>query len=253
MAHLLDPSCLRDEPPIVAALDELEDLMLADPGTPGGRRFDELVRADRGIRGAARRLRSRAHEARDGRQRVTRTRGFRAAAPTSDRHPTRASRKPPTFARSCTRSAAVAPPVPCSRSFHDSTVCVRSMHARAPAPMQRLRRSRPSSRPCRCHITRRLDRTAAPGPLGIRLSATLRSRSHACSSRHPASPSSSRSRACRAISHALVAADTPRALPLRSRTACCAPARTSSAAPFAPIAISTSRVRAPCRRSAGSA
>ena len=43
MAHLLDPSCLRDDAAYLAALDELEDLMLADPGTPGGRRFDELV------------------------------------------------------------------------------------------------------------------------------------------------------------------------------------------------------------------
>ena len=43
MAHVLDPSCLRDDAAYVAALDELEDLMLADPGTPGGRRFDELV------------------------------------------------------------------------------------------------------------------------------------------------------------------------------------------------------------------
>ena len=43
MAHLLDPSSLRDEAAYAAALDELEDLMLADPGTPGGRRFDELA------------------------------------------------------------------------------------------------------------------------------------------------------------------------------------------------------------------
>ena len=43
MAHLLDPSCLRDDAAYVAALDELEDLMLADPDTPGGRRFDELA------------------------------------------------------------------------------------------------------------------------------------------------------------------------------------------------------------------
>jgi len=43
VSHLLDPPCLRDEASYVAALDELEDLMLADPGTPGGRRFDELV------------------------------------------------------------------------------------------------------------------------------------------------------------------------------------------------------------------
>ena len=43
MVHLLDPSQLRDDAQYRAALDELEDLMLADPGTPGGRRFDELV------------------------------------------------------------------------------------------------------------------------------------------------------------------------------------------------------------------
>ena len=44
MAHVLDPAQLRDDSQYVAALDELEDLMLADPDTPGGRRFDELVR-----------------------------------------------------------------------------------------------------------------------------------------------------------------------------------------------------------------
>jgi HTH-type transcriptional regulator/antitoxin HigA len=43
MSHLFDPPSLRDEAAYVAALDELEDLMLADPGTPAGRRFDELV------------------------------------------------------------------------------------------------------------------------------------------------------------------------------------------------------------------
>ena len=43
MSHVLDPSCLSDDAAYVAALDELEDLMLADPDTPGGRRFDELV------------------------------------------------------------------------------------------------------------------------------------------------------------------------------------------------------------------
>jgi HTH-type transcriptional regulator/antitoxin HigA len=43
MSHLLDPSSLTSEAAYAAALDELEDLMLADPGTPGGRRFDELV------------------------------------------------------------------------------------------------------------------------------------------------------------------------------------------------------------------
>ena len=43
MAHLLDPASITTEAAYAAALDELEDLMLADPGTPGGRRFDELV------------------------------------------------------------------------------------------------------------------------------------------------------------------------------------------------------------------
>ena len=44
MAHVLDPSQIRDDTQYCTALDELEDLMLADPGTPAGRRFDELVR-----------------------------------------------------------------------------------------------------------------------------------------------------------------------------------------------------------------
>ena len=43
MAHLFDPSQIRDDAQYCAALDELEDLMLADPGTPAGRRFDELA------------------------------------------------------------------------------------------------------------------------------------------------------------------------------------------------------------------
>jgi HTH-type transcriptional regulator/antitoxin HigA len=43
MPHLLDPRVLRDEAAYAAALDELDDLMLADPDTPAGRRFDELV------------------------------------------------------------------------------------------------------------------------------------------------------------------------------------------------------------------
>jgi len=43
MSHVLDPSCLPDDAAYATALDELEDLMLADPDTPGGRRFDELV------------------------------------------------------------------------------------------------------------------------------------------------------------------------------------------------------------------
>jgi antitoxin component HigA of HigAB toxin-antitoxin module len=44
MTHVLDPSQIRDDSQYCAALDELEDLMLADSGTPAGRRFDELVR-----------------------------------------------------------------------------------------------------------------------------------------------------------------------------------------------------------------
>ena len=44
MAHVLDPSQIRDDTQYCTALDDLEDLMLADPGTPAGRRFDELVR-----------------------------------------------------------------------------------------------------------------------------------------------------------------------------------------------------------------
>lgn len=43
MTHLFDPPCLANESAYAAALDELEDLMLAEPGTPGGRRFDELT------------------------------------------------------------------------------------------------------------------------------------------------------------------------------------------------------------------
>lgn len=41
----LDPgsSALRDEQEYFAALDELDNLVLAPPGTPPGRRFDELV------------------------------------------------------------------------------------------------------------------------------------------------------------------------------------------------------------------
>jgi HTH-type transcriptional regulator/antitoxin HigA len=43
MPHLLDPKALADEAAYAAALDELDDLMLADADTPAGRRFDELV------------------------------------------------------------------------------------------------------------------------------------------------------------------------------------------------------------------
>ena len=44
MTHLLDPAALQGDDAYRAALDELEDLMDAEPGTPGGTRFDELVR-----------------------------------------------------------------------------------------------------------------------------------------------------------------------------------------------------------------
>lgn len=43
MTHLLDPPALASEADYAKALDELEDLMLADADTPAGRRFDELV------------------------------------------------------------------------------------------------------------------------------------------------------------------------------------------------------------------
>jgi antitoxin component HigA of HigAB toxin-antitoxin module len=43
MTHLFDPPALAGDADYSKALDELEDLMLADPGTPAGRRFDELV------------------------------------------------------------------------------------------------------------------------------------------------------------------------------------------------------------------
>ncbi|MCC7327987.1 MAG: hypothetical protein IT521_14425 [Burkholderiales bacterium] len=43
MTHLFNPACLADEAAYAAALDELDDLMMADPGTPSGHRFDELV------------------------------------------------------------------------------------------------------------------------------------------------------------------------------------------------------------------
>jgi hypothetical protein len=43
MPHLLDPPAIADEAQYAKALAELEELMLADPGTPAGRRFDELV------------------------------------------------------------------------------------------------------------------------------------------------------------------------------------------------------------------
>jgi hypothetical protein len=43
MSHCLDPMQLRDLKQYDAALRELEELMLSDPDTPAGRRFDELI------------------------------------------------------------------------------------------------------------------------------------------------------------------------------------------------------------------
>lgn len=43
MSHVLDPDHLATDAHYAAALDELEALMLSDPDTPAGRRFDELV------------------------------------------------------------------------------------------------------------------------------------------------------------------------------------------------------------------
>ena len=43
MDHSLYPRTISTERDYVAALDELDDLMLCDPDTPAGRRFDELV------------------------------------------------------------------------------------------------------------------------------------------------------------------------------------------------------------------
>lgn len=43
MGHPLDPGKITTEREYVAALDELDELMLCDPDTPAGRRFDELV------------------------------------------------------------------------------------------------------------------------------------------------------------------------------------------------------------------
>lgn len=40
MAHPLDPGTISTERDYVAALDELDDLMLCDPDTPAGRRID---------------------------------------------------------------------------------------------------------------------------------------------------------------------------------------------------------------------
>ena len=43
MCHVLDPKAITTYKEYQAALGELDELMLADPDTPAGRRFDELV------------------------------------------------------------------------------------------------------------------------------------------------------------------------------------------------------------------
>jgi HTH-type transcriptional regulator/antitoxin HigA len=43
MPHVLDPRALRNEAAYLAALEELDSLLEADPDTPAGYRFDELV------------------------------------------------------------------------------------------------------------------------------------------------------------------------------------------------------------------
>jgi antitoxin component HigA of HigAB toxin-antitoxin module len=40
---LRNPAEIADDAQYAAALDELEDLMLAEPGSAGARRFDELA------------------------------------------------------------------------------------------------------------------------------------------------------------------------------------------------------------------
>ena len=43
MCHVLDPKAITTYKEYLAALSELDELMLADPDTPSGRRFGELV------------------------------------------------------------------------------------------------------------------------------------------------------------------------------------------------------------------
>jgi len=43
MCHVLDPKAITTYKEYQAALSELDELMLADPDTPSGRRFGELV------------------------------------------------------------------------------------------------------------------------------------------------------------------------------------------------------------------
>jgi antitoxin component HigA of HigAB toxin-antitoxin module len=44
MANALDPKQLHSESEYRAAVGEMRDLIMADPETPAGRRFDELLR-----------------------------------------------------------------------------------------------------------------------------------------------------------------------------------------------------------------
>ncbi|GMU71881.1 MAG: hypothetical protein HS109_10400 [Burkholderiales bacterium] len=43
MPHALDPRTITSPRQYLSALEELDALMLCDPDTPSGRRFDELV------------------------------------------------------------------------------------------------------------------------------------------------------------------------------------------------------------------
>jgi HTH-type transcriptional regulator/antitoxin HigA len=43
MSHVLDPKTLHDDVQYAAAIHELEQLLLADPESSEGRRFDELI------------------------------------------------------------------------------------------------------------------------------------------------------------------------------------------------------------------
>ena len=43
MSHVLDPKTLHDDVEYAAAIHELEQLLLADPESSEGRRFDELI------------------------------------------------------------------------------------------------------------------------------------------------------------------------------------------------------------------
>jgi len=44
MANVLDPKQLHSESEYRAAVGEMRDLILSDPETPAGRRFDDLLR-----------------------------------------------------------------------------------------------------------------------------------------------------------------------------------------------------------------